>query len=208
MFKIEKNVPLPTTDVANGDPKYPFADMEPGDSFFIPCPDKERAAIKSRVDSSIHDHVRRRKLTCKFLSRRVEGGVRVWRLGEIEAAPRPKTETAAAAIIAAEPAVIAKPAQVDKRQKPVWARINGVRRQYNFVGLGVDDYFIVACNRYDEKRIYNSVYNCARNFTTKAENLRKNYQIDEMNCGVRVTRIADTQVRPAHRAILRSAAAA
>lgn len=45
MYKIEKSIPKPT----KRQPKYPFADMEVGDSFFV---GETGAAIQSRLSSS------------------------------------------------------------------------------------------------------------------------------------------------------------
>lgn len=68
-FKIEKGVPFPAA-LANTR-KYPLHEMEPGDSLFIP--NKTTSAISG---SLIHA---RRTLGREFVSRTVEGGVRVWR---------------------------------------------------------------------------------------------------------------------------------
>jgi len=73
MFKIEKNVPSPTTD---GKSKYPFGEMSIGDSFFV-----------SDYDSITHGRLRSaaqsygKKNSMKFTVRKVDGGIRVWRIG-------------------------------------------------------------------------------------------------------------------------------
>ena len=36
MFKIEKSIPVPRRQDYGQSP-YPFKDMQPGDSFFVPC---------------------------------------------------------------------------------------------------------------------------------------------------------------------------
>ena len=70
MFKIEKNVEMPT----GNETTYPFAKMEVGDSFFIEggTPDN-RGGIYTCAKSVFggSGHVKMRK---------VEGGVRVWRI--------------------------------------------------------------------------------------------------------------------------------
>jgi hypothetical protein len=42
MFKIEKGIPLPES-------KYPFAEMEVGDSFFVPCESKEARRVQAII---------------------------------------------------------------------------------------------------------------------------------------------------------------
>jgi len=72
-FKIEKGVPLPPkgTGRKNGTYKYPFRDMEVGDSFFVPITDRKQwfstAAMKALPG-------------WKFAQRKVTGGIRVWRV--------------------------------------------------------------------------------------------------------------------------------
>ena len=67
MFKIEKDVPVPTR-YSN---QYPLDDMEVGDSFFAP----------NRTSSDLSTPiVRARKLGKKFTCRTKDGGVRVWRV--------------------------------------------------------------------------------------------------------------------------------
>lgn len=84
-YKIEKNIPIPADALtASGRTKYPFADMEIGDSFVV--------AGKEKMASTVNSAARR--LGFKFVSkpeRDDEGtviGVRVWRVeGTTEVAP-------------------------------------------------------------------------------------------------------------------------
>ena len=77
MIKIDKGVPIPPKPGMPGAPKkYPFWDMEVGDSFFVECkPEESRAKEKSlyacgwRVFGA-----------GALATRSVEGGVRVWRI--------------------------------------------------------------------------------------------------------------------------------
>lgn len=69
---IDKNIPLPPRKRSTGRGKrvYPWGELEPGDSFVIP---------------SLNANIRQWKLETtypgkKFVSRRVEGGLRVWRI--------------------------------------------------------------------------------------------------------------------------------
>jgi hypothetical protein len=70
-YQIEKGVPLPRK--ASGrvkESKYPFQDMQPGDSFFVPG---GTASYVSAVACAAA-----RKGFGPFTIRNVEGGVRVW----------------------------------------------------------------------------------------------------------------------------------
>ena len=69
-FIIEKNVPLPSAKSQGGTSKYPFGEMQVGDSFFFGGP---ATRIRSACSISARRHNRR-------YSVRVEGsGFRVWR---------------------------------------------------------------------------------------------------------------------------------
>ena len=70
MIPIDKDVPMPdptTPDVT----KYPWMTMEIGDSFFV---DNVTAARFNATKDAAQRRTGRR-----FASRKVEGGVRVWR---------------------------------------------------------------------------------------------------------------------------------
>ena len=70
-FKIEKGVPMP--DNRNyGATRYPFRQMEVGDSLFVPG---QTTATFSGVPGGWA-----RRAGFKFACRTVEGGVRVWRV--------------------------------------------------------------------------------------------------------------------------------
>jgi hypothetical protein len=64
MFKIEKGIPMSKRR------KYPFAEMEIGDSVFI-----EGLKSVAEISGSFRGH--RPK---KFATRQVDGGIRVWRI--------------------------------------------------------------------------------------------------------------------------------
>jgi uncharacterized protein (DUF2249 family) len=68
MILIEKNIPIPST---RG--KYPWGEMEVGDSIFI-----EGAKTSSRISTLTHSYGLSNKK--KFTVRKVDGGVRVWRI--------------------------------------------------------------------------------------------------------------------------------
>jgi hypothetical protein len=75
-FDIEKNIPI--TSAPRKDPKYPFALLEVGDSFFVPAVGEDYHRIRQDVANYAH---RQRKvfMTGDYCTRKAEGGVRVWR---------------------------------------------------------------------------------------------------------------------------------
>lgn len=70
MYKIEKGIEV--TPMRRGRPrKYPVKEMKVGDSFFVPKANSEFQRYVSRLGKQIGG---------KFISRVVDGGVRVWRV--------------------------------------------------------------------------------------------------------------------------------
>lgn len=72
-MEVEKDVPV--SEVANR--KYPLADMDVGDSFFMAT--EAIRAIGQRIRSSVQ-HYRRTNPHTKFVVRAVDGGIRCWRV--------------------------------------------------------------------------------------------------------------------------------
>jgi len=71
-FKIEKGIPIPRRTGSGRKPKYPWAEMKKGDSFFV-----MRQTI-NRLGSCM---VRAgKRLGMKFSARTEKGGVRIWRV--------------------------------------------------------------------------------------------------------------------------------
>lgn len=72
-FAIEKGVPIPpsATGPKSGS-KYPYREMEVGDSFFVPG--GKRSTVSGVLQS------RHARPHGKFTLRTVDGGVRVWRI--------------------------------------------------------------------------------------------------------------------------------
>jgi hypothetical protein len=68
-FKIEKNVPLPTSH------SYEWDKLEIGDSVFLK--DGEHAKYAA---TSAHNFARRQYPSWKFVVRTVPGGKRIWRI--------------------------------------------------------------------------------------------------------------------------------
>lgn len=73
-FEIEKGIPVSKPTGRNGSPpKYPWADMEVGDSFFIDEPSSKRSR-------NAMNYRNRRYPNTKFASRSMDGGRRIWRI--------------------------------------------------------------------------------------------------------------------------------
>lgn len=78
-FRIEKGVAIPHS--ARGDILYPFADMSKGDSFLVPATtEADRRRIANRLGKQRKLFAKRFGLEYEFTSRRVEGGLRCWRV--------------------------------------------------------------------------------------------------------------------------------
>jgi len=80
-FKIEKNVPIPARRGGGPPNKYPWRDMEVGDSFFVPANGKSRNALMRALTSSTQSKSLARD-GLKFTARTdaEANGVRVWRI--------------------------------------------------------------------------------------------------------------------------------
>jgi hypothetical protein len=79
MLKIEKDVPLPERTYGTAS-EYPFAEMDIGDSFFVPygtSSEIERKTLLAKVKNSA-SYARKKKLG-GFAVRGVPGGVRCWK---------------------------------------------------------------------------------------------------------------------------------
>lgn len=70
MYEIEKNVPVPRG--TQGGVVYPFREMQPGDSFFVPKEKAESAKRSAYLWGGRH--------TAKMTTRSADGGVRIWRV--------------------------------------------------------------------------------------------------------------------------------
>lgn len=82
MFQIESGIPLPSTSrpgAGRKGSKYPFATMDLNTSFFVPDGNEQvkDATLRSAIgafNKANPEHGR------KFAVRKVDGGVRVWRM--------------------------------------------------------------------------------------------------------------------------------
>jgi hypothetical protein len=76
VFKVESGIPLPPPPRSGGaNCKYPWMEMNVGDSFFVATDGSQRAKQRVAMAAS-----QRRKHGQRFAMRSVEGGVRVWRV--------------------------------------------------------------------------------------------------------------------------------
>jgi hypothetical protein len=74
-MKIEKGIPVPSN--ATRKAKYPFREMEVGDSFFITDKvDAERTRKKVSAAATMFCQQRE----CKFKTQTFDTGVRIWRV--------------------------------------------------------------------------------------------------------------------------------
>jgi hypothetical protein len=73
-IKIEKGIPMPTKK------EYPWDEMEIGDSFFVKANDNDIVKTHSSIQSLGIRWFRVHKPDGKVATRKVEGGVRIWRI--------------------------------------------------------------------------------------------------------------------------------
>ena len=74
-FKIEKGVPLPAARKAR---RYPFPEMEPGDSFAVTLDAASQKKERDRIERAASTYGRRHGK--KFATRLMGDTVRVWRV--------------------------------------------------------------------------------------------------------------------------------
>lgn len=74
MIRVEKGIPVPPRAH-----RYPWHQMEPGDSFFVECPPGVRVSLRqTKVNSAARNDGRRHNRA--YCTRREGDGVRVWRV--------------------------------------------------------------------------------------------------------------------------------
>lgn len=76
-IKIDKGVPVPESKSAKLG-KYPWTDMQPGDSFLIASGDAP--PHRTRENASAAANYAKRRFGWRLCTRGVEGGVRIWRI--------------------------------------------------------------------------------------------------------------------------------
>ena len=79
MYRIESNIPPPVRKKGR-DPKYPFADMKPGDSFAVDVGREGPRAVVNRLNAAAHGWRRRNAPEARFIVETSEDRkkVRIW----------------------------------------------------------------------------------------------------------------------------------
>ncbi len=72
-YEIEKGIEIPGS-------KYPFMKMEVGDSFFVESKLNELAKNRNVLSAACYVFGQKTKSKSKFTVRKVEGGLRCWRI--------------------------------------------------------------------------------------------------------------------------------
>lgn len=76
-IKIDKGVPVPSAGHKN---KYPFKDMEPGDSFFVSTEGQDKGNTRNRIQSCACRFAKMQNPRQQFCSRQTDDGIRCWRV--------------------------------------------------------------------------------------------------------------------------------
>jgi hypothetical protein len=84
MYQLDSElIPVPPMErVRNCQPKYPYEQMQVGQSFFVAYSSETHKSIRTMsttIKSSICNY-RKKNASKAFTSRTVDGGVRVWRV--------------------------------------------------------------------------------------------------------------------------------
>ena len=75
---VENGIPVPRKPQGRA-PLYPFAGMQVNDSFFLACDGSPRPLV-TRILVAARHYVAKHAPSARFTTRRVEGGVRCWRV--------------------------------------------------------------------------------------------------------------------------------
>lgn len=76
-YKIEKGVSMAS---GRRSPKYPWPDMEPGDSIVVPLDGRPPHSRRATVHRSAITWAALNEPGAKYATRVVEGGIRIWRV--------------------------------------------------------------------------------------------------------------------------------
>lgn len=80
MFQIEDDIPMPAPEEVTPNSKwnkYPFLEMHPGQSTLIA--DREYTTVRQNVNEARKILRERGEPNPKFIAKKVDGGIRVWR---------------------------------------------------------------------------------------------------------------------------------
>jgi len=73
--KVDKGVPIPETTAHL---KYPWSDMEHGDSFEVECTEDTRDRVRNAISVAGHRWLGRNRPGWKIMTRSTEKGIRAW----------------------------------------------------------------------------------------------------------------------------------
>lgn len=76
--QIEHGIPFPRK--AGRGYVYPFPDMQVGDSFAVACAGGDTYKLMNNLNACSRGYAKRTGGAAKFSTRRVDGGVRIWRV--------------------------------------------------------------------------------------------------------------------------------
>jgi len=80
-IKIEKNIPAPHGYETSGNYKYPFCDMEIGDSFFVESKNGRIEGLRTALLMAGRSYKLRTNLSqVKYKTKVENNGVRIWRV--------------------------------------------------------------------------------------------------------------------------------
>lgn len=77
IYPIERGIPVPKVRPAGG-PKYPWGSLQVDESFLVPCAEIDLASVMNGLTSC--KSWAQKKLGYRFVMRRTNKGVRVWRV--------------------------------------------------------------------------------------------------------------------------------
>jgi hypothetical protein len=73
--KVDKDVPIPDS---NAQLKYPWAEMDHGDSFEVECSEEQKNRVRNAVSVAGHRWLSRNRPGWKIMTRQTEKGIRAW----------------------------------------------------------------------------------------------------------------------------------
>lgn len=77
-FEISSDIPPPKRA------KYPWDEMEPGDSFLVPCADEDKRRVQMSMNSAASSWCKNNRPDLMHATSQVEDGVRIWLLPKNE----------------------------------------------------------------------------------------------------------------------------
>ena len=84
-IQIDDNIPIPTDrQVFRNNSKYPIAELQPGDSFFMfPSAETDAAALRRLISAAVYSHRKHhaeKRFTTRLRAKDGVRGVRCWRI--------------------------------------------------------------------------------------------------------------------------------